>query len=172
VKLFRELVPWFIRPIGVPHPPGLKGPFSAALSGGGAASVQGQPGGDGPQPLVDRLAPGDDSGLAGQDQESGLEDVLGVVLVAQDAPANGQDHAPVAAHQGLKGGLFTPADEAFQQLPVGRFPGRPPAGRFGGMAEGQDGLPVGHFSHAPGRLLLYPIMPGERAGKCMDYQKV
>jgi hypothetical protein len=57
---------------------------------------------------------------AGQDEEGGLEGVLGRVRLAQQAPAQAQHHRPVASHEGLEGPLVAPADEAIEQLRVAR----------------------------------------------------
>ena len=54
---------------------------------------------------------------AHQDQERGLERVLGVVLVAEDGPADPQDHRPVPLDQdreGQLGRLVAPRREALQ----------------------------------------------------------
>ncbi len=44
-------------------------------------------------------------GLPGQDEEGSLESVLGKVVVAQELPADVQDHRPVAGHQRGEGVL-------------------------------------------------------------------
>src|SRR5262249_30996757 len=51
--------------------------------------------------------------------EGGLEGVLGVRGVAQDTPADAEDHRPVAAEELLERPLVAARDEAFQQLGVG-----------------------------------------------------
>jgi hypothetical protein len=58
--------------------------------------------------------------LFGEDEEGDLEGVLGVMAVAQDAPADAQHHRPVPPHQRLKRRLVAPRQEALQQLPVRR----------------------------------------------------
>jgi hypothetical protein len=70
------------------------------------------------QPPRHRLGPPQGGRLAGEQQESGLKDVVGVVLIVEDAPAQPQDHRPVAADQGGKGGLVVMGGEALQQLAV------------------------------------------------------
>jgi hypothetical protein len=57
-------------------------------------------------------------GLAGQDEESGLKRVLGVVPVAQHAPANAQNHRAVSSQQGPKRGLVVLLDKTLEQIPV------------------------------------------------------
>jgi hypothetical protein len=58
------------------------------------------------------------AGLAGKRQESDLESVLGVVLVAEDAAADAEDHRTVAGHQRRKGFLFAQLEEAIEQLTI------------------------------------------------------
>src|SRR5262249_3376485 len=66
-----------------------------------------------------QLAP-QGSRLAGQDQEGRLEGVLGLVPVAENALANGEDHGPVPPQQGGEGVAVPGGQEAVQQLPVGQ----------------------------------------------------
>ena len=56
--------------------------------------------GDAVEPAPDRFLPPHGAGPADEDQEGGLEGVLGVVLVAQDRAADAEDHRPVPLHQG------------------------------------------------------------------------
>ena len=58
--------------------------------------------------------------LADEDEEGGLEGVLGVVVVAEDAAADAPDHRAVPPHQGFQGRWLSAADEALQQLPIGQ----------------------------------------------------
>jgi len=70
--------------------------------------------------------------LASQHQEYGLEDVLGVLVVAEHAPANGQHQRPVPAHQRLKHPLSVESREPLKQFPIAQIaklscgPGHPP----------------------------------------------
>ena len=91
-----------------------------------------RPGGDPPrdaeEPAPDRLATTDRAGLAHQDQEGGLEGVVGVVRVAQELPADAQDHGPVSFDQDGEGGLrrirIVPRQKPVQELAIGQGPGR------------------------------------------------
>ena len=65
------------------------------------------------------------AGLPGQDEEGRLEGVLGVVRIAEDAPADGQDHRPVSRDQGREGRLVAPGGEAGEQLGIGEARGTP-----------------------------------------------
>ena len=77
-------------------------------------------------PTASRLP--DRARLAHQNQERGLEGVVGVVRVAQELPADAQDHRPVAVHQRGEGGLgrrrVRPGQKPFQELAIGQGPGR------------------------------------------------
>jgi hypothetical protein len=58
-------------------------------------------------------------GLAGQDEEGGLEGVLGVV-VAEQAAADAPDHRPVPFDKCGEGGRVPLLQETPQELPVGQ----------------------------------------------------
>ena len=66
------------------------------------------------EPVADQGPGPDGGGLGSQDEEGGLESVLGVVVVAQHAPAHAQHHGTVAPDQGFKGGLLAADEETFQ----------------------------------------------------------
>ncbi len=78
------------------------------------------------QPFADRLAAPDRTRLADQDQERGLEGVVGVVRIAQDHLTDAQDHRPMPFDQrgecrlGLCGVL--PGQEPPQELAIAPFP--------------------------------------------------
>ena len=71
------------------------------------------------EPVPDLAAGPDGRRLADEDEEGGLEGVLGVMGVAQDATADAQHHRPMPAHECLERILILPANESFQQLAVG-----------------------------------------------------
>ena len=74
---------------------------------GRPAGLQRGPVGDPVEPGPDQV-PGPDRGRPpGQDQERGLERVLGQVRVADDPPADAQDHRPVPADQRGERGLVS-----------------------------------------------------------------
>jgi hypothetical protein len=58
--------------------------------------------------------------LARQDEEDGLEGVLGVVMIAEKPATDAEHHGAVAPNQRVKGGLVLPPDERFQQRAVRR----------------------------------------------------
>src|SRR5262249_42342100 len=58
--------------------------------------------------------------LADEDQEGGLEGVLGVVVIAEDPAAHGPDHRAMPAHQGGQRRLVPAAEVVLQQLPIGQ----------------------------------------------------
>jgi hypothetical protein len=51
-----------------------------------------------PTPYVPRSGKG--ACLAGQNKERGLEDVFGIMNIAQNPPTNGQDHRPMSPQKG------------------------------------------------------------------------
>ncbi len=57
--------------------------------------------------------------LADEQEKCGLKGVLGIVAVAQDAPAHAEDHRPVALQQRGKRRLVAALDELLQQTDVG-----------------------------------------------------
>jgi hypothetical protein len=70
------------------------------------------------EPGADQVTGPDGCRLANQHQEGGLEDVFGVMVVAENPPADSQHHWPMANYQALKGGLVMPFQERLQQLSV------------------------------------------------------
>src|SRR6266481_8917322 len=65
--------------------------------------------------------------LLGQKQKRGLECVLAVLRMLQDAPANAIDHRPMPTYQGLEYHIVASGEVAFDEFPV-----RPVHYRFGG----------------------------------------
>ena len=91
-----------------------------AAMGGFGLRPQGDPQRDAVQPAAQGVAIADRAGPAHQNQEGGLERILDVVRVAEDAPADVQHHRPVADHQLLEGrlGLRMMDFEPLQQLAI------------------------------------------------------
>ena len=90
------------------------------------------------EPTGHRLDLADRAGLAGQDQESGLECVFGVVRIAQDLPASSQDHRAMTLYQGRQGRMrdrSRSVQKAPQQVGVGKVADRPD------QAEDVQGIP-------------------------------
>src|SRR5262249_13700300 len=101
-------------------------------------------------------------GLAAQNNEGGLEGVLGVGLVAEDAAADAQHHRTMSAHQRREGRLVAFQEKTFEKLPV-----RQPRAAVGPREPAQDWydqvLSAGHHlrSSSAGRSSLLPsIVPG------------
>ena len=95
-----------------------------------------------------------DRGLVDQDQERGLEHVVGIGPGAEQAAADAEDHRPVPAQQLLEGGLVAARGKAIEEVAVGRLAG---GGRAQQAVEvAQDGAEVslsrGHGSASPGAL--------------------
>ncbi len=111
-----QVLPGVVGPIGSGHGANRCLLHMAAAGGGpglerGVVSHAVQPVADGPPGQKPR-------GLADQDQESGLEGVLGVVAVFQDALTDSKDHPSMAAHQCREGTLVVAGQESIQQLSV------------------------------------------------------
>jgi hypothetical protein len=69
------------------------------------------------QPTTDVRLP-DRVGLSCQKQKGGLEGVFGILLVAEQAPAQTQHHRPMPADEEAKHRLVAPGCEATQKLPI------------------------------------------------------
>ena len=74
--------------------------------------------GDAVEPVADLLGPPDRRGLANEDEEGGLEGVLGVVMTAEYSSADAPHHRAVPPRQGLDSALVPLLDEAPEQLPI------------------------------------------------------
>jgi hypothetical protein len=106
----------------------------AGTASGAGAGVEGDAVGDLVEPAGEGLAAADGAGAASEGEERGLEGVLGLVGIAEDATADVQHHFPVAPHEQFKGGLVVAVVEPFQELSVGHA-GQPPGG---GRAQTMD----------------------------------
>src|SRR5581483_1864202 len=92
-------------PRGLPGPRLERGPISDAM-----------------QPAPDRCGVADGRGLAGQNEEGGLECVLRVRLVTEYAAAHVEHHRAVPAEEGMESGRFSSLAEPPEEIPVGRLP--------------------------------------------------
>jgi hypothetical protein len=72
------------------------------------------------QPIADNLALGQTVRLADEHQECGLEGIVGIVGIAQDAAANAAHHRTMTAHERLESRLIAPMEKRPQELPVGQ----------------------------------------------------
>ncbi len=91
-----------------------------------------------------------------------MEDIFRILLMAQDAAGNAQDHGPVPAHQPSESGLIALGDEVLKQLQI-----RLLAGNLGGrqLADPlKHSCPLGihHGFTAPAKSTFYMIstLPG------------
>src|SRR5262249_28415632 len=101
-------------------------------------------------------------GLPDQDEEGGLEGVIGVVGVVQDTAADALDHAAVPLDEGGEGGFVAVAGEASQQLAVGHVVVGPQARQ---LAEGSQDPALLCRSHGLGpqeRSRIFSIVRGSR----------
>jgi hypothetical protein len=100
---------------------------------GGAVSGAVQPTHQG-FPLADR------GGLPRQDQERGLQGILGVLGVVQDAPANLLHHRPMSLDQLREGVLIAAEEEQFQQLSIRQVATGRRANRASELADASQGI--------------------------------
>jgi hypothetical protein len=73
------------------------------------------------QPAANCLSPSNGIRLARQHQKRGLERVLGVLLVPEDAAANALNHGRVSPYQRGEGGFITLPGKTLQQLGIRRL---------------------------------------------------
>ena len=77
------------------------------------------------KPIGDHLPGHHRSRFAGEDQKGRLKGILCIVVIADNTPANSQDHWTVAKDERLKSRYVLPIDEGVEQLsicPVFAFP--------------------------------------------------
>jgi hypothetical protein len=89
----------------------------------GDLRFEGRAVGDAVEPLAEPFGLSQAARLLDEYEERGLEGVFGVLVVAEDAPADAEDHRSVPPHQrGERGGIAR-GDEPLQQVRVGRVAG-------------------------------------------------
>src|SRR5437660_354169 len=72
------------------------------------------------QPWPDGFVPAQRPGFSGQNDERGLEDIVYVRRMTQDAPAHRMDQRAMPLYQRCESGLIAPAGETLQQLAIGQ----------------------------------------------------
>jgi hypothetical protein len=105
--------------LGLPGGPFFVGP---SASGEPCAGLAGRAERHAVQPGAEQVRVADRPGLSGQDEEDGLESVLSVMVVAQELPADAQDHRPMSGHDRGEGGLvgrLAAGGEPLEQFAVG-----------------------------------------------------
>jgi hypothetical protein len=151
-------------------------PLLRPAAGGHGPGLQGGAVGHPVQVVAHLLRRCHGAGLACQDEEGGLEGVLGVLGVTQHPPAHSQHHRPMPRHQLGEGRLVPPGDEASQQLGIAG----PSTGALNGPAQVPEGKLADHVAgslgrHAldsafllgwkgPGAPVLFPDHPRLRSG--------
>jgi len=96
------------------------------------------------EPAAQPLVAHQGRGLARQDEEGGLEGVLGAVNVVQHAAADAEDQRPVTAHQHLDGGFVAVGHEPLQQLTVRHCRRRHAADQVAEVLQQGVGMGLGH----------------------------
>ncbi len=99
------------------------------------------------EPAADRAVDPDRPGLAGQQEESGLEGVVGVVGIVEDPTADRHHHRPMTLNQGLKGQFVAVRYVSFQEPAVGEA-------RQGPLAEQAVDLPQSVATLCTGHVAL------------------
>jgi hypothetical protein len=89
-------------------------------------------------------------------EESGLEGVLGVLLLGQHATADAQDQRAVALHEGRERRLLTVPGEALQQLLVGDGACLSGRGQFAEVPQEDAGMGRGHVRSRSGDQRIAP----------------
>ena len=150
--------PWILgRSPLVPSPPGRRGPDR----GGG-------PEGDTVEPAPARRRVANGTRFSKQDKEGRLERVLHVVGIAQDLPADAQDHRAVALHQDREcqpGPFAVARRDAVEELPVRQVGDDPQVEEVPHivqdaiLSESCHGFTPGSISRsrAPSALVLVPV---------------
>jgi hypothetical protein len=105
--------------------------------------------------------------VPGEHEERRLKGVLGVVQVAQDAPAQPQHHRPVPRHQDRERRLIALADEALQQDRIGSGVQRVPGEQLF-QQPGSGGVMGGHVaSFLTGDTVVSMIVPPRQATRTL-----
>jgi hypothetical protein len=124
--------------------------FLVAATGGVRPELERDPPRHAMQPAADGALDPDRSGLARQQEEGGLEGVVGIVGVVEHAAADGQDHRPMPTDQRLEGQLIAVGHVTFQQPGVG-------LARQGPLAEEAADRPQGAVALHAGHDMLLPF---------------
>ena len=111
------------------------------------------------QPIGDHLARSNRHRFAGQNQESGLKRILGVLVMRDNSAAHAPDHRAMSLHESGKRVFVLVVDEKIQQLAVAHagFIGK------GSSAKILDNLgkPVNrHVHHPRAEIASYILLPG------------
>ena len=101
------------------------------------------------QPARQGVSSPDRAALLDQDQEGRLEGVLGIVRVAQDPPADAQDHRSVPPHQRLEGPGVPLGEETLEELRVGEPRDHPVGEQAVDLSQGGAQCLDGHVSESP-----------------------
>jgi hypothetical protein len=140
-------------------------PFLRAPAGAEGLRLAGRAAGDAVEPVGELLARADGGGLGGQDEEGGLEGVLGVLAVSGDAQAGAEHHRAVPPHQRREGRLVAGRDERLQQEGVGA---RPVVAEAVGVAQAVEDSAHGAGGHGgrsvAGRRSSFLSIAGNRGG--------
>jgi hypothetical protein len=92
--------------------------LSTKSPGAGRSGLHCDPLRDAIQPRPDRIPRPHARCSSGKDQESRLESILGILLVPQDPPADGQDHRTVPLDQNSEGRFILVGKKRIENLAI------------------------------------------------------
>ena len=101
------------------------------------------------QPARQGVSSPDCAPLLDQDQEGRLEGILSIVGVAQDPPADAQDHRSVPPHQRFEGPGIPLGEETLEELRVGEPRDHPVGEQAVDLSQGRAQCLDGHVSESP-----------------------
>src|SRR5262249_12258266 len=133
----------------------------AAAAGPGPPRLHGDAVSDPVQPAGDGTFLDDGAGLAGQDEERGLEGVLGVLFLAQETAADAHHQRAVALHEGREGGILTQGGEPAQRLAIAQLAGGLGVNPLAQVLQQRTHWLAGH--RLAWGWVLWRIVPGGRA---------
>jgi hypothetical protein len=104
----------------------------------------------------------DGTSFAREHEQRGLEGILGILRVPQNAGTYTTDKSRMAAHQLGKRGFIARGDEATQQLVIGEMLGRPRLDQLTDVPEHHPNLCVGHVPGSREARRYLSIVPDSR----------
>ena len=114
---------------------------------GPCSGLEGDSIGNAVQPARQRFALANGRGVLGEGEEGGLEGVLGILIVAQDMPADVPDERPMALEQNGERRLLARRAESRKELSIGQFSAQPGGCELTQPAQHGDEFWLGHQVH-------------------------
>ena len=101
------------------------------------------------EPAAEQVAAAERVGLADEHEERGLERVVDVVGVAEQGPADGEDHRAVPGDDRLEGRAVAACDEAVEELALAQAGGGPGPEQPADLVARDRELTAGHGPRPP-----------------------